>query len=75
MSMKVKLLVDIYNPEPWSPRVVCFSAGQIVNVVPADNLPEDSEIKLWIDELDPRTNIENAYGYGLGVGEYEIVKE
>jgi len=74
-DMKVKLLVDVYNPEPWSPRVVCFRAGQTVNVVPADNLPDNHYITLWVDELDPRTGIENGYGFALGVGDYKIIEE
>ena len=73
--MIVKLLVDVYGPEPWSRRVVCFRAGQIVNAIPADNMPEGHAIKLWIEENDPRTDEPNVYGFDLGVGEYEVIEE
>jgi len=62
------LTSDIYQPEPWCPREVCFQAGTTVRVIPADNLPDDSDIEFWIDEYDPRypdMKYDNPYGFAV----------
>ena len=64
--MNITLQADVYQPEPWRRREVCFHKGQSVQVIPADNMPDDSEIKFWIDADDPRyPGSENPYGFAL----------
>ena len=66
--MTKTLKADVYQPEPWERREVCFRKGATVKVIPADNLPDDSEIKYWIDESDPRypdMEYSNPYGFAL----------
>ena len=64
--MKLELLADVYQPEPWCRREVLFHKGQTVQASPASNLPDDSEVLAWIDSDDPRyPGSENPYGFAL----------
>ena len=74
----VRLLRDKTTPEHWvgnetkKKAGVYFKAGTIVRVIPADNMPADSEIKYWIDEASVE---DNCYGVALYVGDFEVVEE
>ena len=66
--LQIKLKTDVYQPEPWMNREVCFKAGTVVNVIPADNLRDSSDIAYWIDEHDPRypdMQYDNPYGFAV----------
>lgn len=63
----IKLTKDVYQPEPWCKRELLFHKDETVPVIKADNLPDDSSIKYWIDLPDPRTGENNPYGFGLGM--------
>ena len=65
---RIILKTDVYQPEPWHRREVCFAAGTSVRVIPADNMPDDSDIAYWIDEYDPRypdMKYNNPYGFAV----------
>ncbi len=74
--MKVKLLTDVATPEPWVPSHLKtrFKAGNIVNVMPADNIPQDGPdpIRFWVDEPEVA---DSAYGIGLCDGDFVLVDE
>lgn len=74
--MKVKLLTDVTTPQPWvgSNRKTKYKAGTVVNVMPADNIPQDGPdpIRFWVDEPEVA---ESAYGIGLCDGDFELVDE
>jgi len=56
----------------WGSSRTMFRAGELVPVIDASNLPDDSDIKLWID--DPkRTAWAGGYGVGLRPDDYEDV--
>ena len=75
--MKVKLLRDVSTPEGWIGGATkerngwVFKAGQVVEVIPTINLPEDSDIKFWVDE---ESVADNPYGIGLVHGDYELIE-
>ena len=70
--MYAKLLVDKHYPAAWVLTFPPIKAGTIVPVVPATNLPKESNIDYWITanglEDDP-------YGIGIGPGDYELMED
>ena len=76
--MKVKLLSDAMTPEGWigeetkRAEGLYFEEGQIVEVIPATNMPDDYQPAYWIAEPGME---DHAYGILLSPGDYELVEE
>lgn len=61
---------------PWDKRRV-IRAGEIVEVQPATNLPDDSYIKYWVHPVDDnaewKCDADGPYGVGLGYDDIERI--
>lgn len=63
---QVKLLVDVKYSANWVFNGPAYSAGTVVPVIPANNLP-DSDGKYWINTPEL---VDDSYGILLEKGDY-----
>ncbi len=66
--MKAKLLTEKHYPAAWVFTFKPLQPGEVVPVVPADNIPGEGQYWVNTPELE-----NDAYGILLQPGEYELI--
>jgi hypothetical protein len=74
--MKAKVLNKIRTSTPWE-RARYVMPGEVVEAVPANNLPEDRLIKYWlkptVDGTEWAQDAEGVYGVGAYAEDVEVL--
>lgn len=67
--MKVRILEEVRYPAEWC-KVAPLRPGDIIDAVPADNLPDEGV--LWAQREDLKRD---PYGIALYPGDYEVLPD
>ena len=71
--MKIKLLKDAQYPAGWAFPGTVHHAGDIVEAIPANNIPDhDKRGLLWINSPELA---DDAYGVLVETGDYEVIEK